>query len=162
MNREAHRFGVPGSRRTMEGASHRAVPRVRDRLLARDPGLIRFESAARSTATILVSVLVLFGVAEASGQPFSGILLGVLVALVASMTFAIADRQRRLETLLWLPLPAIGALLLGAALSRSRIAMDVGFVVVIGAGMYVARFGQAAALGGFAAIMSFARARDAP
>jgi hypothetical protein len=74
-------------------------------LLASDPGLIRFESAARSTATVLVSVLVLFVVAELFGQPFSGILLGVLVAVVAAMTFTITDRRLRLRTLLWLPLP---------------------------------------------------------
>jgi hypothetical protein len=124
-------------------------------LLVADPGLLRLESAARSTGTIAVSVLVLFVAAEVFDEPFSGVLLGVLVALVSSMTFAIPDRRLRLRTLLLLPLPAIGGLLLGTALARSQVAMDVGFVAVIGVGMYVRRFGQAAGLGGFAAIMSY-------
>ena len=102
-----------------------------------------------------MSVLVLFVAAEVFDEPFSGVLLGVLVALVSSMTFAIPDRKLRLRTLLLLPLAAIGGLLLGTALARSRIAMDVGFVAVIGVGMYVRRFGQAAGMGGFAAIMSY-------
>jgi DNA-binding NarL/FixJ family response regulator len=64
---------------------------------------VRLQSAARTTATLGVPLVVLYTLAKSLGQPVSGALLGVLVATVEAMTLSIPDPHARRLTMPLLP-----------------------------------------------------------
>jgi hypothetical protein len=132
----------------MVTAPHALRRRLRDALVASDPGLLRLRLAATATASMVASLGVMTGIARLTGQPVTAVLLGVIVSMVAAI--AVNDPEpgaQRLTTLL-LPVPAAAAVALGALLAGHRIVADVVFVAIMVVAVYVRRFGsRATALG---------------
>jgi uncharacterized membrane protein YccC len=122
--------------------------RLRDALVASDPGLLRLRLAGTATASMVASLGVMTGIARLTGQPVTAVLLGVIVSMVAAI--AVNDPEpgaQRLTTVL-LPVPAAAAVSLGALLTGHRIAADMVFVAIMVVAVYVRRFGpRATALG---------------
>ncbi|MGC1732855.1 MAG: hypothetical protein WA731_09355, partial [Pseudonocardiaceae bacterium] len=140
---------------SMVAAPHALARRLRDVLVASDPGLLRLRLAATATASMVASLGVMTGIARLTGQPVTAVLLGVIVSMVAAI--AVNDPEpgaQRLTTAL-LPVPAAAAVSLGTLLSGHRIAADVVFVAIMMVAVYVRRFGSRATALGQVAFQSY-------
>ncbi|MGH3781798.1 MAG: FUSC family protein, partial [Pseudonocardiaceae bacterium] len=122
--------------------------RLRDALVASDPGLLRLRLAATATASMVVSLGVMTGIARLTGQPVTAVLLGVIVSMVAAISVNDPEPGAQRLTTVLLPVPAAAAVALGTLLAGHRIAADVVFVAIMVVAVYVRRFGpRATALG---------------
>ncbi|MGH3549883.1 MAG: FUSC family protein [Pseudonocardiaceae bacterium] len=122
--------------------------RLRDALVASDPGLLRLRLAATATASMVVSLGVMTGIARLTGQPVTAVLLGVIVSMVAAISVNDPETGAQRLTTVLLPVPAAAAVALGTLLTGHRIVADVVFVAIMVAAVYVRRFGpRATALG---------------
>jgi uncharacterized membrane protein YccC len=129
---------------------------VWDRLVSVDPGLARLQTAGRTTATMLIGLVVLALAAGAAGQPLSVAMPGLLVLFLCTTTLSEPDSERRTFTMLLLPVPAALALAVGVLLAPYWVLAEAGLVVVLSVGMYATRWGsRGAALGSAAAVVSF-------
>ncbi|MEN3583952.1 FUSC family protein [Streptomyces sp. ZYX-F-203] len=112
--------------------------RLRDRVAASDPGLLRLIAGLRTVGAIALTLAVLapFGVGVAL------LVAGAMTAMTA--TFAIKDKQRRAQAAtLALGLPvALVSVTLGAVLSARNVVDGVFFVVLIFFAVYGRRFGD--------------------
>jgi uncharacterized membrane protein YccC len=122
--------------------------RLRDALVASDPGLLRLRLAATATASMVASLGVMTGIARLTGQPITAVLLGVIVSMVAAISVNDPEPGAQRRTTVLLPLPAAAAVSLGTLLAGHRIVADVVFVAIMVVAVYVRRFGpRATALG---------------
>lgn len=115
--------------------------RAHGALLRFDPGFTRLRLATRTTATVALTLGVLFGLKHFVGLPVTVVLLGAMIGMLSSM--AVRDpepAQQRLTTLL-LPLPAAVAIVLGAFLAPYWWAADAVFLVVMFLATWARRFG---------------------
>lgn len=112
--------------------------RLRDRLAASDPGLLRLTAGLRTVGAIALTLAVLASL----GSDVTHLVAGAMAAMVA--TFAIRERQRAAQAVtLALGLPvALVSVSLGAVLSERLVAGDVFFVVLIFCAVYGRRFGD--------------------
>ncbi|HTW84465.1 MAG TPA: FUSC family protein [Candidatus Sulfotelmatobacter sp.] len=115
--------------------------RIRDRVLIADPGLARLDTAARTTAAVALTTVVLLAFADRHG----GAQVVVLVGAIASWISGIAVNDvtvacRRLTTAL-VPLPAIGGLALASATMGDVLHEDLVFLVVLFVSIYIRRYG---------------------
>jgi len=131
------------------------IDRIRVWLIASDPGLLRFRTAATTTLTLLVSLGVLYGITKVFGQPITVALLGVVIAMLSSAAVNDPDPRQQRLTMLLLPLPATAAVTLGALLAPHKIAGDVVFVAVMFTAVYVRRFGSRGMALGMVAFMAY-------
>ncbi|MFG2515876.1 FUSC family protein [Streptomyces sp. NPDC048584] len=122
----------------MKAAGRSAGARLRDRLAASDPGLLRLTAGLRTVGAIAVTLAVL----ASAGNDVTHLVAGAMAAMVA--TFAIRERQRGAQAVtLALGLPvALVSVSLGAVLSERVLVGDVFFVVLIFAAVYGRRFGD--------------------
>jgi hypothetical protein len=108
-----------------------------DRFAASDPGLLRLQSAT----TVAGSVLLALGVLALMDSSLQVLVVGGLLAMVAS--FAVTDPRPldQARSLVWgLPV-TIASLAVGTVLFPHRVAADVVFVAIIFAAVYARRFG---------------------
>ncbi|MEU3196800.1 MULTISPECIES: FUSC family protein [unclassified Streptomyces] len=112
--------------------------RLRDRLAASDPGLLRLTAALRTVGAIALTLAVLASL----GFGVTRLVAGAMTAMVA--TFAIRERQRGAQAVtLALGLPvALASVSLGAVLSERTVVGDAFFVVLIFCAVYGRRFGD--------------------
>lgn len=112
--------------------------RLRDRLAASDPGLLRLTAGLRTVGAIALTLAVLASV----GSEVTHLVAGAMAAMVA--TFAIRERQRGAQAItLAFGLPvALVSVSLGAVLSERLVVGDVFFVVLIFCAVYGRRFGD--------------------
>ncbi|WP_181449593.1 FUSC family protein [Streptomyces cyaneus] len=112
--------------------------RLRDRVAASDPGLLRLTAGLRTAGAIALAVAVL----ALLGTDVTHLVAGALAAMVA--TFAIREKQRGQQAgTLALGLPvALASMTLAAALHSHVVAGDLVFVALIFCAVYGRRFGD--------------------
>ncbi|MFE9775233.1 FUSC family protein [Streptomyces sp. NPDC005931] len=115
-----------------------AGTRLRDRLAASDPGLLRLTAGLRTVGAIALTLAVL----ALAGFAVTDLVAGAMAAMVA--TFAIREKQRGAQAVtLALGLPvALASVALGAVLSTRVVVGDAFFVVLIFCAVYGRRFGD--------------------
>ncbi|MGY3200164.1 putative membrane protein YccC [Streptomyces sp. TE5632] len=122
----------------VKAAGHSVRTRLRDRLAASDPGLLRLTAGLRTVGAIALTLAVLALV----GAGVTQLVAGAMTATVA--TFAIREKQRGAQAVtLALGLPvALVAVSLGAVLGERVVVGDVFFTVLIFCAVYARRFGD--------------------
>lgn len=131
------------------------LERAWDWLLGSDPGLLRLQMAVETVLTLAVSLLVLFLLTSATGQPLTVALLGVVIAMMSAMAINDPDPRQQRITMALLPLPAAVAVTLGAVLATHRVAGDVIFVAIMFGAVYARRFGGRGMALGMVAFMTY-------
>ncbi|MGC3001910.1 FUSC family protein [Streptomyces sp. G35A] len=122
----------------MKAAGRSVGTRLRDRLAASDPGLLRLTAGLRTVGAIALTLAVL----AASGSGVTHLVAGAMAAMVA--TFSIREKQRGAQAVtLALGLPvALVSVSLGAVLGDHAVASAVFFVLLIFCAVYGRRFGD--------------------
>ncbi|MFE6175415.1 FUSC family protein [Streptomyces sp. NPDC056464] len=122
----------------MKSAGEPVRPRLRHRVAASDPGLLRLAAGLRAAGSIALSVAVL----ALLGTDVTHLVAGALAAMVS--TFAIREKQREQQAVtLALGLPvALASMTLAAALHSNILAGDLVFVTLIFCAVYGRRFGE--------------------
>lgn len=122
----------------MSAAKGSVWARLRDRVTASDPGLLRLAAGSRTAGAIALTLAVL----TALRAPVPHLVAGAIASMAA--TFAIREKQRAQQAVtLALGLPvALVSVSLAALLNRHVVAGDVFFVVLIFCAVYGRRFGD--------------------
>ncbi|MFF8594041.1 FUSC family protein [Streptomyces sp. NPDC015220] len=122
----------------MSAAEGSVWARLRDRVTASDPGLLRLAAGSRTAGSIALTLAVL----AALRAPVPHLVAGAIASMAA--TFAIREKQRPQQAVtLALGLPvALASVSLGALLNSRVVAGDVFFVVLIFSAVYSRRFGD--------------------
>ncbi|MFF8669876.1 FUSC family protein [Streptomyces sp. NPDC015242] len=122
----------------MRAAGHSVRTRLRDRIAASDPGLLRLTAGLRTVGAIALTLAVL----ALLGTDVPHLVAGAMAAMVA--TFAIREKQPRAQAVtLALGLPvALASVSLSAVLGERRVVGDAFFVVLIFCAVYGRRFGD--------------------
>ncbi|MFF5104044.1 FUSC family protein [Streptomyces sp. NPDC000134] len=122
----------------MRAAGRSVRTRLRDRVAASDPGLLRLVAGLRTVGAIALALAVL----ALLGSDVTHLVAGAMAAMVA--TFAIREKQPGAQAVtLALGLPvALASVSLAALLSSRVVAGDVFFVVLIFCAVYGRRFGD--------------------
>ncbi|OCB40587.1 hypothetical protein A5676_10930 [Mycobacterium malmoense] len=126
-----------------------------DWVVGSDPGLLRLRMATRTTAALGCSLLVLYALTRATGQPLTVALLGVVITMVASRSVNEPDPRQQRITMALLPVPAAASITAAAMLASHQVISDAVFVVVVFAAAYVRRFGARGRALGMVAFMSY-------
>lgn len=129
--------------------------RARNWVIGSDPGLLRLRMATRTTAALGLSLLALFILTRATGQPLTVALLGVVITMVASRSVNEPDPRQQRITMALLPLPAAVSITAAAVLAPHVVASDVVFVIVVFTAAYIRRFGARGRALGMVAFMSY-------
>ena len=129
--------------------------KARNWWIGSDPGLLRLRIATRTTAALGCSLLILFVVTRATGQPLTVALLGVVITMVASRSVNEPDPRRQRITMALLPVPAALSITVAALLAPHQVASDAVFVVIVFAAVYIRRFGARGRALGMVAFMSY-------
>jgi hypothetical protein len=124
-------------------------------VIGSDPGLLRLRMATRTTAALGLSLVALYALTRATGQPLTVALLGVVITMIASRSVNEPDPRQQRITMALLPLPAALAITAAALLAPHLVASDVVFVVVVFTAAYVRRFGARGRALGMVAFMSY-------
>jgi uncharacterized membrane protein YccC len=124
-------------------------------LNAADPGRIRLRSAAATTFSLLLAIGAMLAFTRAAGQPVTVAMLGAVVAMQASAAVKDRDQRSRNITTLLLFFPAIGAMALAAFLAPHGKIVDVGFIAVLFAAVWVRRYGPRGNALGMVAFISY-------
>lgn len=124
-------------------------------LSAADPGRIRLRSAAATTFSLLLAIGAMLAFTRAAGQPVTVAMLGAVVAMQASAAVKDRDQRSRNVTTLLLFFPAIGAMALAAFLVPHGKIVDVGFIAVLFAAVWVRRYGPRGNALGMVAFISY-------
>ncbi|MGA5207479.1 FUSC family protein [Streptomyces variegatus] len=122
----------------MRAAGRAVRARLRDRIAASDPGLLRLTAGLRTVGAIAVTLAVL----SLLGADVHLLVAGAMAAMVA--TFAIREKQLGAQAVtLALGLPvALASVSLGAVLNTLLVVGDAFFVVLIFCAVYGRRFGD--------------------
>ncbi len=122
----------------MSAAEGSVWARLRDRVAASDPGLLRLAAGSRTAGSIALTLAVL----GALRVPVPHLVAGAIASMAA--TFAIREKQRPQQAVtLALGLPvALASVSLGALLNSRVIGGDVFFVALIFCAVYSRRFGD--------------------
>ncbi|MCV7092899.1 FUSC family protein, partial [Mycobacterium interjectum] len=111
--------------------------------------------ATRTTAALGCSLLIMYLVTRAAGQPLTVALLGVVITMVASRSVNEPDLRQQRITMALLPLPAALSITAAALLAPYAVASDVAFVAIVFTAVYVRRFGARGRALGMVAFMSY-------
>ncbi|AMW08438.1 hypothetical protein A4E84_02195 [Streptomyces qaidamensis] len=122
----------------MRAAGRAVRARLRDRIAASDPGLLRLTAGLRTVGAIALTLAVL----SLLGADVHILVAGAIAAMVA--TFAIREKQLGAQAVtLALGLPvALASVSLGAVLNTRVVVGDAFFVVLIFCAVYGRRFGD--------------------
>jgi uncharacterized membrane protein YgaE (UPF0421/DUF939 family) len=124
-------------------------------VIGSDPGLLRLRTATRTTAALGCSLLALYVLTRATGQPLTVALLGVVITMVASRSVNEPDPHQQRITMALLPLPAAVSITAAAALASHQVISDAVFVMVVFTAAYIRRFGARGRALGMVAFMSY-------
>ena len=111
--------------------------------------------AIRTTAALGCSLLVMYVLTRATGQPLTVALLGVVITMVASRSVNEPDLRRQRITMALLPVPAALSITAAALLAPHKVVSDAVFVVIVFAAVYIRRFGARGRALGMVAFMSY-------
>ncbi|HVT67594.1 MAG TPA: hypothetical protein VHF26_07590, partial [Trebonia sp.] len=111
--------------------------------------------ATRTTAALGLSLLALFILTRATGQPLTVALLGVVITMVASRSVNEPDPHQQRITMALLPLPAAASITAAAVLAPHTVVSDAVFVMVVFTAAYIRRFGARGRALGMVAFMSY-------
>lgn len=111
--------------------------------------------ATRTTAALGLSLLALFILTRATGQPLTVALLGVVITMVASRSVNEPDPRQQRITMALLTLPAAVSITAAAVLAPHTVASDVVFVIVVFTAAYIRRYGARGRALGMVAFMSY-------
>lgn len=128
---------------------------ARNWVIGSDPGLLRLRMATRTTAALGCSLLALYVLTRATGQPLTVALLGVVITMVASRSVNEPDPRQQRITMALLPVPAAVSIAAAAALAPHQVLSDAVFVLVVFAAAYIRRFGARGRALGMVAFMSY-------
>ena len=120
-----------------------------------DPGLLRLRMATRTTAALACSLLLLFLLTKATGQPMTVAILGAVITMIAARSVNEPDPHQQRITMALLPLPAALAITAAAVLAPHKIAADVAFVLVVFTAVYIRRFDARGRALGMVAFMAY-------
>jgi len=120
-----------------------------------DPGLLRLRMATRTTAALACSLVLLFLLTKATGQPLTVALLGVVITMIAARSVNEPDPHQQRITMALLPVPAALSLTAAALLAPHKVVADVGFVIVVFTAVYIRRFGARGRALGMVAFMAY-------
>lgn len=129
--------------------------RARTWAIGSDPGLLRLRMAIRTTAALGCSLLMMYLLTRASGQPLTVALLGVVITMVASRSVNEPNPRRQRITMALLPVPAALAITAAALLAPYTVASDAVFVAIVFTVVYIRRFGARGRALGMVAFMSY-------
>ncbi|OBF68989.1 hypothetical protein A5753_21975 [Mycobacterium sp. 852002-51971_SCH5477799-a] len=124
-------------------------------MIGSDPGLLRLRMATRTTAALGLSLLALFILTRATGQPLTVALLGVVITMVASRSVNEPDPRQQRITMALLPLAAAVCITAAAVLAPHTVVSDIAFVIVVFTAAYIRRFGARGRALGMVAFMSY-------
>ncbi|MGZ4585451.1 MAG: FUSC family protein, partial [Mycobacterium sp.] len=124
-------------------------------MIGSDPGLLRLRMATRTTAALGCSLLALYVLTRATGQPLTVALLGVVITMVASRSVNEPDPRQQRITMALLPVPAAVSITAAAVLASHQVVSDAVFVVVVFSAAYIRRFGARGRALGMVAFMSY-------
>ncbi|MER6222007.1 FUSC family protein [Streptomyces sp900105755] len=119
--------------------------------VAPDPGRVRLRFAARAVLGIGLAVVV----CALAGHSVTGAVTGGLAALLALFTVADATVRGQAVTTALLPVVGLPVLAVAAELHDVPVARDLVFLAVVGAGVYVRRWGPRGHSLGVFAFMTF-------
>lgn len=111
--------------------------------------------ATRTTAALGLSLLALFMLTRATGQPLTVAVLGVVITMVASRSVNEPDPRQQRITMALLTLPAAVSITAAAVLAPHTVASDVVFVIVVFTAAYIRRYGARGRALGMVAFMSY-------
>jgi hypothetical protein len=111
--------------------------------------------ASRTTAALACSLLVLYLLLRATGQPLTVALLGVVITMIAARSVTDPDPRQQRITMALLPVSAALAITVAALLAPHQVAADAVFVVVVFAAVYIRRFGPRGRALGMVAFMAY-------
>jgi hypothetical protein len=111
--------------------------------------------ASRTTAALACSLLILYLLTKATGQPLTVALLGVVITMVASRSVNEPDPHQQRITMALLPVPAALAITAAALLAPHRVASDIVFVMIVFGAAYIRRFGARGRALGMVAFMAY-------
>lgn len=120
-----------------------------------DPGLLRLRMASRTTAALACSLLLLYLLTRATGQPLTVAILGTVITMIAARSVNEPDPHQQRITMALLPLPAALAITAAALLAPHKVAADVAFVMVVFTAVYVRRFDARGRALGMVAFMAY-------
>ncbi|QLL08270.1 FUSC family protein [Mycobacterium vicinigordonae] len=129
--------------------------RARTWTIGSDPGLLRLRLAIRTTLALGCSLLVMFLLTRATGQPLTVALLGAVITMVAARSVNEPDPREQRITMAMLPLPAALSIVVATLLAPHRIAGDAVFVAVVFVAVYVRRFGARGRALGMVGFMAY-------
>ena len=120
-----------------------------------DPGLLRLRMAVRTTAALGCSLLALFLLTRATGQPLTVALLGVVITMIAARSVNEPDPRQQRITMALLPVPAALAITAATLLAPHAVASDAVFVVIVFVAVYLRRFGARGRALGMVTFMAY-------
>jgi uncharacterized membrane protein YgaE (UPF0421/DUF939 family) len=129
--------------------------RARNWAIGSDPGLLRLRMAIRTTAALACSLVILYLLTKATGQPLTVALLGVVITMIAARSVNEPDAHRQRITMALLPVSAALSITAAALLAPHKVAADVVFVVVVFTAVYIRRFGARGRALGMVAFMAY-------
>ena len=129
--------------------------RARNWAIGSDPGLLRLRMATRTTAALGTSLLVLFLLTKATGQPLTVALLGAVITMISARSVNEPDPRRQRITMALMPLPAAVSITAAALVTPHPVIGDVLFVVVVFIAVYVRRFGPRGTALGMVTFMAY-------
>jgi hypothetical protein len=110
--------------------------------------------ATRTTAALGCSLVLLFFLTRATGQPLTVALLGVVITMIAARSVNEPDPHQQRITMALLPGAAALSITAAALLAPYKVAGDVVFVVVVFTAVYVRRSGARGRALGMVAFMA--------
>jgi uncharacterized membrane protein YccC len=129
--------------------------RARNWAVGSDPGLLRLRMATRTTAALGTSLLVLFLLTKATGQPLTVALLGAVITMISARSVNEPDPRRQRITMALMPLPAAVSITAAALVTPHPVIGDILFVVVVFIAVYVRRFGPRGTALGMVTFMAY-------
>ena len=139
----------------MFGDATALYERARNWTVGSDPGLLRLRMATRTTGALASSLLALFLLTKATGQPLTVALLGVLITMISARSVNEPDPRQQRITMALLPVPTALAITAAALLSPHPVVADVGFVLVVFTAVYIRRFGPRGTALGMVTFMAY-------
>lgn len=128
---------------------------ARNWAIGSDPGLLRLRMATRTTAALGCSLLILYFLTKATGQPLTVALLGAVITMIAARSVNEPDPDRQRITIALLPAPAALSIAAAALLAPHQVASDIVFVVIVFTAVYIRRFGPRGRALGMVAFMAY-------
>lgn len=129
--------------------------RARIWTIGSDPGSLRLRLAIRTTIALGCSLVAMYALTSAAGQPLSVALLGAVITMIAARSVTEPDPREQRITMALLPVPAALSSTAAALLTPYPLISDIVFVIVVFIAVYVRRFGARGRALGMVAFMAY-------